>query len=461
MKIESPRTGARLSRRTLLKSGGVAGVATAAPSLAACGTSNKSEAIRIQYQQFGSGTVMRNHLRKIARQLRKRDSSMSTKLVPLVASEDDYFTKNELMMSSENTAPDLAFEDMFILESDAGAGYLRPLDSYVESWSRWKDFTHPAKKAVTSTDGRVYGVPNDTDARALWYHTGVFEAANIDLPWHPKSWGELLDTLRQIKSRKPDVIPFNIFSGKPQGEKASMQGFEMLLYGTGCTLYEEKSKKWVIGSKGFVDALKFIKTVFTEKLAPPVSDALDPNISDTITNTWLPQGKLAVNLDGSWISRAWDKGQPGEWSQWKKKMKLTTMPTQHGQGRGWLTLAGGWCWTIPKRSKQPDRAWTALQQLMHTKNAIDLAISDNEVTVRADVAQSDRYLGYSPTIEYFTNLGKHAVFRPAVAVYPQVSSEIQRAMDVVMTGKSSPEEAAKDYDSAVVKLVGTKNTSRG
>lgn len=444
-----------------MKSGGAAGAAAVIPLLGACGSGRESGAVRIQYQQFGSGTVMRDYLRKISKQLTERDSEISTELVPLVASEDDYFTKNELMMSSENVSPDLVFEDTFILKSDAGAGYLRPLDSYIKSWDRWKQFTDPAKKAVTSTDGKVYGIPNDTDTRALWYQSDVFESAKIPLPWNPQSWDELLDTLRQIKSREPDVIPLNIFSGKPQGEKASMQGFEMLLYGTNSTLYDEDSEKWVVGSKGFLDALKFIKTVFSEKLAPSVSDALDPNISDTITNTWLPQGKLAIDLDGSWISRAWAKGNPGEWPAWPKKMKLAKMPTQHGQGRGWVTLAGGWCWTIPKLAKQPEQAWTVLQQLMHTKNAVDLAIADNEIAVRADVAHNSRYQKYSPTTQYFTKLGKYAIFRPALAVYPQVSSEIQQAMDVVMTGKSSPEKAAKDYDSAVAKLVGAKNTTHG
>lgn len=451
--------GHKISRRRLVTGAGLAGASVVGtPLLAACGADTPAAATKVQYQQFGSGTVMRDFLRKISTQL---GADAPLKLVPLVASEDDYFTKNELMMSSANTTPDLVYEDTFILKSDVGAGYLQPIGDLIKSWPRWKDFTAASRKAVTADDGTIYAVPTHTDTRALWCHGPALEAAGLSSSWQPGSWEELLDGLRQIKSRTPGVIPFNIYSGKPQGEKASMQGLEMLLYGTGSTLYEEKSGKWVVGSRGFLDALRFVDTVFAEQLTPTVSDALNPNLTETVYNDWTPNGKLAVNLDGSWISQNWIEGAPGAWPEWSKTMKIATMPTQHGQGRGWVTLAGGWCWAIPKRSDKRQQAWTVLQQIMKTHNMVDMAIADNQVTIRSDIASDKRYESYSPTIKFFTELGRHAIYRPALPAYPQVSSEIQGAMGVVMTGKARPEKAAADYDRAVTELVGAHNTTKG
>ena len=439
---------------------GMAGVG-AVPLLGACGSTGSDQAVRIQYQQFGSGTVMRDFLRTISDQLASEGSSISTELVPLVASEDDYFTKNELMMSSPNVTPDLVYEDTFILKSDAAAGYLRPINEYVEGWDLWEKFTEPSRAAVTH-EGKIYAVPTHTDTRALWYNAELLSDAGIDQPWAPQDWDELLDDLRAIKSRsKGKLIPFNIFSGRPQGEKASMQGFEMLLYGTDSTLFEDDSQKWVLGSQGFLDSLIFLKTVFDEGLAPSIPDALNPNISETITNSWLPDGQLAVNLDGSWISQNWIEGAPGEWPEWSDVMQLAKMPTQQGQGRGWVTLAGGWSWAIPDLSDKQDQAWQVLQQIMKKENVVDMALADNQVTIRSDVEADPDYQGYSPTIDFFTELGKHAIYRPAVAAYPQVSSEIQDAMGTVMTGKSTPEEAAAKYDEAVTELVGAENVTRG
>lgn len=434
------------------------GTAVSVPLLGACGSERDPNTVRIAFQQFGSGTVMVDFLTEVSRQVTRDHPEITIELVPLVASEDDYFTKNELMMSSERTTPDLVYEDTFILKSDVAAGYLRPMDRYIGRWDRWRDFFPPAKEAVTYDDGRVYAVPTHTDVRCLWYHRKVFEQAGVRLPWRPQTWDDILSALRKIKTAVPDVTPFNIYSGQPQGEKASMQGFEMLLYGTEDTLYDEDSKKWVIGSLGFIDSLTFLRTVFDEELTPSLADALDPNISETITNAWLPEGTLGVNLDGSWISQNWAEGAPGEWPEWADTMELARMPTQRGQGRGWVTLAGGWSWALPRLSDRPDLAWTVLQQMMTTENMTALALADSQVTIREDIAQNKDYEGYSPTVDFFTNLVDEAIYRPALAAYPEVSSVIQESMESVMTGQATPESAASSYDAAVIDIVGQENT---
>ena len=99
------------------------------------------------------------------------------------------------------------------------------------------------------------------------------------------------------------MIPFNIYSGKAAGEGATMQGFEMLLYGTGNTLWNSSSKKWVVGSKGMTAAMNFLNTVFSEKLGPDPQDALDPQWGTKLTTQLIPQSKLAIDLDGSWVDR--------------------------------------------------------------------------------------------------------------------------------------------------------------
>ena len=50
--------------------------------------------------------------------------------------------------------------------------------------------------------------------------------------WQPKTWNDVLTAARTIKAKVPGVTPLNVYSGKGAGEGATMQGFEMLLYGT-------------------------------------------------------------------------------------------------------------------------------------------------------------------------------------------------------------------------------------
>ena len=245
-----------------------------------------------------------------------------------------------------------------------------------------------------------------------------------------------------------------IFSGKSQGEKAAMQGFEMLLYGTESRLYDEEARKWVTGSQGFVDSLEFLRTVFEEKLTLSISQHLDPNIGETIYTQIIPDGKLGFIIDGSWISQNWTEGAPNPWPEWTETMGITRMPTQDGGGDGFTTLAGGWSWAIPQYASDPQISFSFLEALMTTDNAVKRAITDNHITVREDVAEVEEYRSYSPTAEFFTGLLDTAHYRPALPAYPEVSSAIQQAMEMVMTFSSTPEQAAAEYDAELADIVG-------
>jgi multiple sugar transport system substrate-binding protein len=456
--MTASRTSRPVGRRTVLKAFG--GAVVAAPLLAGCGSAAaEANTLRISYQQWGSARIHHAYLTRAAASFARRNPHVAVELVPLVAPENNYFTKNELMMSSERTAPDIVYEDTFILKSDIAAGYLRPIDQYVGSWPLWNEFYEVAQNAVRGEDGSVYAVPAPTDTRALWYNQELFAQAGLPLPWEPRTWDDLLATFRTLKERLPDVVPVNIFAGKPQGEKTSMQGVQMLLYGTGSVMYDDASKKWITGSRGLVDALRFIQTVYAEGLGPDIADALDANISETIYTSWLPEGRLAVALDGNWISNNWGPGKSGEWPEWSRTLSVARMPTQSGQDPGFVTMAGGFSWAMPARAQKPDLAWQFLQEMSSTDHVTAWTIDDNKLTNRRDVASRPEYRGYSPTVGFFTDLVPAATYRPALAPYPQISNALQTAADAAMRGVP-PEAAVAEYDAALTEIVGAEDTAQ-
>ena len=457
-----PHPQAGPDRRTFLRY--TAGAATVLPlaALAGCsGPDRDPNLLRIAFQQFGSGTLMEQWIERTAEEYTKEFPDRTIELVPIVASENDYFTKNELLMSSPRTSPDLVYEDTFILLSDVGAGYLQPVDDFVENWEHWDDVAEASQEAVTAPDGHVYAVPTHTDTRGIWYHKGVFAEAGLPEDWEPGSWEDILEAARTIKEATPDVAPMFIFSGMPQGEKASMQGFEMLLYGTEDRLYDDDAEKWVIGSQGFIDSLEFLRTVFEEELTLSIGQSLDPNIGESIYSQIFPDGKLGLLIDGSWISQNWTDDAPSPWPEWTETMNVVRMPTQDGGGNGWVTLAGGWCWAVPQYATDPEVSASFIEYLLTTENSVQRAIDDNHITVRADVAEIEEYQTYSPTAEFFTELLDGAYYRPAYAEYPEVSSAIQQAMETVMTMSAAPEQAAAAYDQAVIDIVGDENVQEG
>jgi multiple sugar transport system substrate-binding protein len=431
--------------------------ALAAASLTACGGGSGSDpdTVKVSFKQSTDNSihVMDDYLAGIKKQFEKANPGKKVELVPIKAPDSEYYTKLQQMLRSPKTAPDLVYEDTFLINSDITSGYLKPLDPYLAKWPDWNQFIDTAKEAAKAQDGKTYGVPDGTDTRGLWFDKDIFAKAGLPADWQPKTWDDILGAARTIKKKVPGVTPLNVYTGKPAGEAATMQGFEMLLYGTGDgtsdPLYDESSKKWIAGSQGFKDALAFVETVYKEKLGTDVSTALDPNIQTIVRGEMLPKGKLGINLDGSWLPQDWLKGSGHEWPEWSSKLGLAHMPTQHGQAPGKVSMSGGWTWSVPARAANPDLAFEFIKTMQTKANAQKWYISNSGIAVRKDVANDPSYAKAQPGIKFFTDLVASTHYRPAYPAYPKVSTAIQEAMEGVTTGDLSVAKAASGYDDAL------------
>jgi len=164
----------------------------AALALTACSSSSSSggsggKTLKVAYVKFGNEIQVDAHMQKVKAQFEAAHPGITVKLDPIAAAENDYYTKIDLMMGSGSTAPDVVYEDTFLINSDIKAGYLSPLDTYLATWSDWSQFPDTAKAAARGIDGKTYGVPMVTDTRALYYNKALLAKAGIAMPWPPKS----------------------------------------------------------------------------------------------------------------------------------------------------------------------------------------------------------------------------------------------------------------------------------
>ncbi|MFC9685419.1 extracellular solute-binding protein [Streptomyces sp. NPDC056948] len=432
-------------------------LALAVSTLTACGGGSGSDpdTVKISFKQSTDNSikVMDTYLADIKKQFEKAHPGKKVELVPIKAPDSEYYTKLQQMLRSPKTAPDLVYEDTFLINSDITSGYLKPLDPYLAKWPDWNKFIDTAKAAAKGEDGKTYGVPDGTDTRGLWFDKDIFKKAGLPADWQPKTWNDVLTAARTIKRKAPGTIPLNIYTGKPVGEAATMQTFEMLLYGTndGTTdpLYDKSSKKWIAGGQGFKDALSFVETVYKDKLGPDVSDALDPNVMTRVRGEWLPQGKLGIALDGSWLPQDWLSGSGHEWPEWSEKLGLAAMPTQHGQAPGKVSMSGGWTWSIPAKAGNPDLAFEFIKTMQTKANAQKWYVANSGIAVREDVAKDPAYATAQPGIKFFTDLVANTHYRPAYPAYPKVSVAVQEAMEGVTTGDTSVDEATRGYTDAL------------
>jgi multiple sugar transport system substrate-binding protein len=432
----------------------------------ACGgpatpTSNGPVTITVAFQQFGPPPYPEQAWWTQAKQrVEAANPNIKVKLEPIIASEGDYYTKLDLMMRSTSTAPDIVREDSFLVGSDVTAGYLAPLDKYLATWPEYGQQWFSGMQKITTFNGHNYGVMDGTDVRLIWYNKNIFQKAGLPTDWQPKNWADILSAARTIKAKVPGVIPLNLYSGVPMDEASSMQGFEMLLYGTKDPLYDYSTQKWIAPSKGLLDALNFVKQVYnpSDLLGPTNDIALNTQAANTIDQQLIPQGKLAIDIDGSWVSSNWYPSGQAPWAQWQQTMGVAKMPTEDGQAPNYVTLSGGWAYSITSKSAHPDQAFKVLQTAFSKDLLATYDVQAGQVAPRQDIVDVPAYHD-APLSPFYTSLVAFTQFRPAFPAYPKISLQIDNAMQHVMSGQS-PSEAMTAYAQAVAGIAGASNVEQ-
>jgi multiple sugar transport system substrate-binding protein len=453
-----------MSRRNALVA---AALAVSLSALPACSSSSSGsggssggasdsapKTITVAYQKFGAFTQMDSHMTKVKAEYEAAHPGVTVKLNPIQADENDYYTKLNLMNRTASTAPDVLYEDTFLVNSDIDAGYLAPLDDYTSKWADWSQFTESAQSAGKGADGKTYGVPMGTDTRALYYNKDIFAKAGLPSDWKPKSWDDILAAARAIKAKEPDVLPFNIYSGKGAGEGSTMQGLEMLLYGTQNKLYDDASKKWITSSPGLTDSFTFLKTAYDEGLAPKPQDALDPQWGTKLSTSLIPSGKVGIALDGSWQTGTWKDGGAKPWPEYSKVLGVAPMPTQHGEAPGATSMSGGWLLAVGAKSKNKDAAFDFVSMALNQANTKSYDIAASQISERKDVSSDPEYLASDPFTKTFTDLVQYTHFRPAYSKYPRISDALQSTMETVMTDQAPVDQALAQFQKTASSIVG-------
>ena len=375
-------------------------------------------------------------------------------IATITGSESDYYTKVALELADANTCPDVVFEDTFQLPNDVSAGYLTNLDEYLAGYDAWNDGTYydTMKAGSIAADGSVYGVPYCTDTRGIWYNKEIFKQAGLPEDWQPESWQDILDACAAIKENVPDVIPFWCNSGVATGEATSMQTYEMLLYGTGEKLLDDDGK-WIVKSQAIQDTLQFISDIYTNGYGPSFSLVLIGQATNTARREYLPQQKLAILMDGAWISANWKDTGAAPWAEYEDIMGFAAMPKQNGDGT--VTMSGGWTLSVPENSDEKDAAFSFIEQLMEPPVYTQSVITQGNIVTRTDAAEDEEYKS-QPYKEEATALLDNAFFRPQNEQYSVVTTYIQSMVETVVSG-GSPEDAMNQYASDVTRTVGEEN----
>lgn len=368
-----------------------------------------------------------------------------------------YKTKISLDLSTGQGA-DIVSVDGIWLGEFADAGYIKPLNDVVgkdkvTQWDGWKQIK-PAVQQVTSYNGDLYGVPDGTDGRVIYFNKKLFAQAGLPADWQPKSWNDILDAARKLKGIS-GVTPLQVNAGTAMGEATTMQGFLPLLQGTGQPVY--KDGKWQGNSPAVQDVLNFYSSVYgSEKLGDPLLQQ-DAKGRDKSFQEF-SRDKLGILIESDYLWRGVINPKSGidPMADRDSSVGWAKIPAQAaGKGPGgadFVSMSGGSGEVINPKSKYPQQAWELLQ-FMNSADAIKARIGANpQISPRDDV--NSQILSADPLLSFIsTQVLPITAYRPGLADYTQVSAALQGATAQVSAGKSA-QDAGSGYEKTLEGIVG-------
>jgi sorbitol/mannitol transport system substrate-binding protein len=207
------------------------------------------------------------------------------------------------------------------------------------------DLIPSVRKALSSSDGKLYASPFYGESSFLMYRKDVLKAAGIEMPAHP-TWRQVAQIARRINTPAMAGI---CLRGKPGwGELGA--SFTTVLNTFGGTW-------WSATPDGSVDEAMVDQPQFREALefyVDLVRDAGEPRAATAAYNQCLAHylsGKVAMWYDATVAAGVLEATD----SDVKGKNGYAAAPVERTEASGWLW---SWALAIPTSSKNTDLAWS-------------------------------------------------------------------------------------------------------
>lgn len=312
----------------------------------------------------------------------------------------------------------------------AALGALQPLQARVDSSAVVDEADYfPGIWDTNRIDGTLLGVPWYVDTRLVFYRKDMLAAAGVEAL--PRTWAEWSTAMRAVKRHVgPDryaiLLPVNEFE---QQLSFALQQDDPLL--------RDDNGRGNFRSPGFRRALAFYAGMFTQGLAPPMSETQISNVWDEFFN-----GFYAFYVSGPWNIREFRKrAPPGLEEAWG------TMPLPGPEGPG-AGIAGGTSLVLFRASPHQDAAWKLVEFLSRPAIQQRFHAEIGDLPPRRSSWEHPALAG-DPHARAFRDQLERVKPTPKVLEWERIVQEMRLATERVVRGGISQDVAVRDLDARV------------
>ena len=444
----------KYSRRTFLRAAAATGIAvacapaaqpSAAPPTGAAPSQAKGLTGTITVSYPDELGVKPKYVDQAAQAVQSKNSGATVKVDLQKVSDDLYYPKLLLALQGGGDVPDVFHFGGDSIGELADAGYIEPLDTYVNAWEDWKFYPDSIKKGATYK-GKVWAIPYGMDTRWLYFRRDDLQKAGLATDWSPSKLDDVIAAASAVKSKVSSVVPYALYAGAAASNGARDHAFVPLVWAYGGDVIASDGK-WVGNSPAIRKALAYYQKVYGQGLSP--KEILTSTKPWTAMRAKLGDGSLALLFEGGWVYGGWaSKDKAGT----EKNVGYLLHPTENGGPS--FTIGGlGTCWYITARSKNKELAWDFIKTWNNKDTVAKINIEDPHPVARSDSADIPEFKAQQYLVDSTKSLEK-AKFLPPDPNLSKLTTAIQKATGRVANGDSSPDDAAKQYSADLKQAIG-------
>ena len=329
-----------------------------------------------------------------------------------------------LVSATSNALPDVARCDIAWLPEFQKMGILVALD---EEMADFADVSGQLLDSAMSTaviGGHYYALALNTNSKIVFYNTAMLEAADVKVPTTMDEWVEAIKKLSGENANGQQVWGWN---------EPALAGWNIcpFIWSFGGSLTNEDQT----AATGYINSPATVKAIETFAELVKAGGITGFNAGDIPMTDGFGTGRYAMMLEGPWKSAELAGAYPD--------VAYGTAPIPAGEG-GSISVLGGEDIAM-FNSANKEAAWKFMQFMTSEYAETEMAkcgqIPVNKAALESETVKA---ADYAPFIEAIQT----AKARPTVAAWSEMDNDLQVAMNAVVTGEKTAQEAMDELAAA-------------
>jgi len=289
---------------------------------------------------------------------------------------------------------------------------------------------------TVEADGKRYGMPWILDTKYLFYNKDMLTKAGIAHP--PKTWDELAADAKIIKDK--GIVKYPIVWSWAQAE-AVICDYATLVDAYGGKFFD--GGKPVIDQGGALDAIKYMDQTVKDGITNPNSkEYLEEDVRKVFSN-----GDAAFALNWTYMYN-----MANDPKQSKVAGQVDVVPAPGVPGKNdFSAVNGSMGLGIASNSSHPDEAWKFITFL--TSQPVQNQYAKLSLPIWKSSYDDPAVQKGQESLVAAAKHSINAMFaRPATPSYQELSTILQKAIQEVVIGKSTPEDAMAAASKQIARL---------